>query len=170
VDNLAVLSLVGGLFGALPAQGQTLEERVKQLEERVQDAEREARSEERAAIKWHLAGYFDAGFEIEEQDKDPEGSNNTFSPVSFNPIFHFMYRDWLLFQSELEFNMEEDGAVETELEYATVALMPRDRWAVVMGKFLSPIGQFQERLWHTAVDRGGRAGAGRGPGDEEQPY
>lgn len=150
---IAVLSLVGGLFGALPAQGQTLEERVKQLEERVQDAEREARSEERAAIKWHLSGYFDAGFEVEEEDNDPEGSNNTFSPVSFNPIFHFMYRDWVLFQSELRFAMEEDGAVETELEYATVALMPRDRWAVVMGKFLSPIGQFQERIHPSWVNK-----------------
>lgn len=86
----------------------------------------------------HLAGYADVGY------IDTENTVGSTTPVSFNPIFHFQYKDLLLLETELAYSIDGDGALETELEYASLNLFVNDYLALGFGKFQSPIGQFRQ--------------------------
>ncbi|RMF15058.1 MAG: hypothetical protein D6757_05210 [Alphaproteobacteria bacterium] len=92
-------------------------------------------------VRFHLGGY--AGGNVEFVDN---GENSTFADVNFNPIFLVQYKDWLLFESELEFETTDGEGTKLELEYASLDLMLNDYATLVFGKYLSPIGLFQERL------------------------
>ncbi len=102
---------------------------------------------------FHLGGY--AGTNLEVVDN---GENSTFADVNFNPIFLIGYKDWLQFESELEFETSEEGEeTNVELEYAQADLFLNDYMTLVIGKTLSPVGIFQERLhpkWiNKSIDR-----------------
>ena len=113
--------------------------------------------------KWHLAGYADAGAMFRTN-----GGDDTFAFGHFNPVFHFQYKDIVMFEGELEFEIDEDGKTEVALEYATLNFLVHDNVSIVVGKFLSPIGQFQERLHPTWINKIGYAPAGFGH-DGAQP-
>ena len=51
----------------------------------------------------HLAGYAAAGYTSEKNGSD------SFDVANFNPIFHFQYGDRILWESELEIAVEENG-------------------------------------------------------------
>ncbi|RME68321.1 MAG: hypothetical protein D6782_01280 [Alphaproteobacteria bacterium] len=101
---------------------------------------------------FHLGGY--AGSNLEVVDN---GENSTFADVNFNPIFLIGYKDWLQFESELEFETRGDEETKVELEYAHADLFLNDYMTLVIGKTLSPVGIFQERLhpkWiNKSIDR-----------------
>ncbi len=107
--------------------------------------------------KWHLAGYADVGF-IGSDRSDTDG----FVTGKFNPGFHFQYKDKLIFESELELTTTSDGETELELEYSQIDLFLNDNMTFVIGKFLSPIGQFQERLHPSWINKIQGAPAGFG--------
>ena len=113
--------------------------------------------------KWHLAGYADAGAMFRTK-----GGDDTFAFGHFNPVFHFQYKDIVMFEGELEFEIDEDGKTEVALEYATLNFLVHDNVSIIVGKFLSPIGQFQERLHPTWINKIGYAPAGFGH-DGAQP-
>jgi len=87
----------------------------------------------------HLAGYGQAGYIA------PEGDSGSFN-ATFNPIFHYQYRDLLMFETELEFEFGTDGATTTAVEYAALDLFINDYMTFTAGKFLSPIGFFRRNL------------------------
>ncbi|HKJ87640.1 MAG TPA: porin, partial [Gammaproteobacteria bacterium] len=145
---------------ASPAPAQNLENRVRNLERELKQVKRDTKSEERALAKWQVTGYADAGFTATTED----ASNDAFTVGSFNPTFHFQYSDFLLFESELEVELEDDGATNVNLEYSQLNLIASDHLTVVLGKFLSPIGQFQERLHPSWVNKLPTAPAGYGHG------
>ena len=68
-----------------------------------------------------------------------------FNVGTFAPIFHFQYRDLVMLESELEFEIGDDGQTETNLEYLTIDWFINDYMVLVGGKFLSPIGQFSTK-------------------------
>ena len=107
--------------------------------------------------KWHLAGYADAGFTI----SDRPGSNS-FGGGQINPILHFQYKDLLMFESELEFTTSQDGETNTELEYAQFDVFLNDYMVLVAGKYISPIGQFKERLHPSWINKSVSMPAGFG--------
>ncbi len=107
--------------------------------------------------KWHLAGYADVGF----VGSDRPGADS-FVTGKFNPGFHFQYKDLLVFESELEFSTTSDGETATELEYSQFDIILNDYITVVAGKYLSPIGQFQERLHPSWINKIQGAPAGFG--------
>lgn len=156
-----------GLSTSLPARAaeegsgddQALEQRVENLERNLDMVKREARAEERAQTKWHLAGYADVGF----VSSNEEGPEDSFEVGRFNPGFHWLYQDILMFESELEFALE-DGETETSMEYADLNFYVNDRLTLVAGKFLSPVGQFQERLHPSWINKLPDAPAGFGHG------
>lgn len=139
-----------GMSAALPAFGadDALEERVEKLEKKLEAVKKDARSWERAYTKWHLAGYTDVSFTSISGD----GEEDSFGVGHFNPSFHWLYKDILLFEAELQFELE-DGETNTELEYADLNFFVNDRLTVVAGKWLSPVGQFQERLHPTWINK-----------------
>ena len=109
--------------------------------------------------KWHLAGYADVGFETA-----PGDANDSFLAGKFNPSFHFQYKDWIMFESELEIETSNDGETEIALEYSQLNFLVHDNMTIVAGKFLSPIGQFQERLHPSWINRSVNMPAGFGHG------
>ena len=90
---------------------------------------------------WHLAGYATAGAEFRTRADEWD-----FGGLQFNPGFHFQYKDLVIFEAELEMEIEEDGETEFELEYSHFDILLHDYATLVVGKYLSPVGQFQERL------------------------
>ena len=81
------------------------------------------------------------------------GSGSSFFSASFNPALYYQYRDLLLFESELEIEVAEDGQTETALEYGQLDLLLHDNVTLVVGKFLSPVGQYQERIHPAWINR-----------------
>ncbi|MCH8081012.1 MAG: hypothetical protein IID52_01320 [Proteobacteria bacterium] len=146
--------------------------RSEQAEERAEAAEIKAEAAARTAenavntasavaplpdTKWHLAGYADAGAMFRTN-----GGDDTFAFGHFNPVFLFQYKDIVMFEGELEFEIDEDGNTEVALEYAQLDFFLHDNITLVVGKFLSPIGQFKERLHPTWINKIGYAPAGFG--------
>jgi phosphate-selective porin len=108
---------------------------------------------------WHLAGYADTTFIATSAQGE---TNAEFSSARFNPVFHFQYKDLVLLEAELEVSIDNDGETEVELEYTQADIFLHDNATLVVGKFLSPVGQFQERLHPTWVNRLSNAPAGFG--------
>ena len=90
--------------------------------------------------KVHLAGYAAVG----NTDKE-EMNNDAFHQVQFNPIFHYSYKDLFLLEVELEIEIEE-GDTEIALEYMTVNWFINDYITLEAGKFMSPLGQFKQKI------------------------
>ncbi|GMR09040.1 MAG: hypothetical protein BMS9Abin26_2052 [Gammaproteobacteria bacterium] len=88
----------------------------------------------------HLAGYGTVGY------TDQESSDGSFNTLSFNPIFHYQYKDLFMLEAELEIETEGDGGTAVELEYASIDWLINDYVALVAGKFLSPLGQFRQNI------------------------
>lgn len=90
-----------------------------------------------------LAGYSTLEFEVEEGDAN-------FREMAFNPIFLWKKSDRLFFKSEIEVELkgESGGEIEQEfnLEYADMNYKLNKYMTLFAGKFLTPIGTFQERL------------------------
>lgn len=108
-----------------------------------------------------IAGYAHAGMTI--SDKGSVGGTN-FIAGTFNPALYFQYGDWLLFEGEAEIEIAETGETEFTLEYSQLDLLLHDNATLVIGKFLSPVGQFQERLHPSWINRLADTPAGFGSG------
>jgi len=85
-----------------------------------------------------LTGYGFAGYTDSSQSKS---SFNT----GFNPIFLWRLRENLIFEGEVEFELN-DGETEVGLEYAQLSYLLNDFITIGAGKFLNPSNFFIERL------------------------
>ena len=118
---------------------------LKILRSEVINATQTAQRAEKSANEWknttsvtHLAGYAAAGYTNQENGTD------SFDVANFNPIFHFQYGDRILWESELEIEVDENGETEVALEYSTIDIFLNDYLVLVAGKFVSPIGNFRQ--------------------------
>jgi len=145
---------------ALQKQLQEVQKTLKQYEaqsitkEEVEKLKQDVATVSSEAAEWkstdsivHLAGYGDATY------SDAEDTNAAFSGARFNPIFHYQYKDILLFESELEFEIGEDGGTEVALEYLTIDYLLNDYMTVIGGKFLSPLGQFRQNMHPSWINK-----------------
>lgn len=94
-----------------------------------------------------ISGYGTVGYSYLPQGEHENAFNST-----VNPILLFQFQDKVLFESELEFELEE-GVTQTGLEYAQLDFMANDHLTLVGGKFLLPFGVFGERLHPTWINR-----------------
>jgi hypothetical protein len=92
-----------------------------------------------------LRGYAHSGLEIIEDE-------NSFVGGSFNPIFLWQQSDKLLFETELEIELE-DGETIVNLEYADMSYFINDYVTLRLGKFLIPFGTFNERIHPRWINR-----------------
>ncbi len=160
--NRSLITLAVGAALAAPAAAQTEVEKLRaELDE--------LRQEVRAAAEWkdpttlvHMAGYADVGYE------DAEGSPGSYLVGTFAPIFHYQFNDIVMLESELEFEALPDGSTETGLEYLTIDYLFHNNAALVVGKFLSPLGQFRQNLHPSWINKLASAPAGFGH-DEAAP-
>jgi hypothetical protein len=134
---------------------QEMEQIKKQLENSATKQEVQVVKQEVAtASEWlqpdtliHMAGYADVGY------TNSESADGSFNVGSFSPIFHFQYRDLVMLESELEFEVGDDGETETTLEYLSIDWFVNDYITLVGGKFLSPIGQFRQNLHPSWINK-----------------
>lgn len=156
------LALIPVLAQAQDATRQPAE----RMEQQNQGTEKElgtakaAAGEDESLVKWHLAGYAHTNFSASSSADQP----SSFSGAAFSPVFHFQYSDFILFEAEPELSVTEDGETELELEYAQINLLLHDSVTLVTGKYLSPVGQFRERLHPSWVNKLPNAPAGFGHG------
>jgi hypothetical protein len=94
----------------------------------------------------HLSGYASADYVSVEDGPAAFGAN-------FNPMFHFLYDNKILWEAELEVEVEEDGDTEIGLEYSTVDWFLNDKLTLIAGKFLSPIGNFRQNLHPSWINK-----------------
>lgn len=104
----------------------------------------------------HMAGYADVGY------VKKEGEDSSFVVGRFSPIFHYQYRDTVMMEAEMEFEVGEDGETEVAMEYMTIDWFFSDSAALVAGKFLSPIGQFRQNLHPSWINKMATAPPGFG--------
>lgn len=130
-------------MAASPPAGQQIET----LRIAVDRANQTANSARRSADEWrntravtHLAGYAAAGYASQDNGAD------SFDVANFNPIFHFQYADRVLWESELEVEVEEDGSTGVALEYSAINIFVNDYLTFGAGKFVSPIGNFRQNI------------------------
>lgn len=94
----------------------------------------------------HLSGYASADY------VSPENGNAAFI-ANFNPMFHFLLNDMLLWEAELEIEVEENGETAIGLEYTTVDIFLNDTMTLMAGKFLSPIGNFRQNIHPSWINK-----------------
>lgn len=140
----AALLLVA-VFGTARAADDTAATKAE-LEELRKEI-REAREWRHADSMAHLAGYAAVNYTA------PEEGSSTFNGTSFNPIFHYAYKDWLLLDAELAVELLDDGESEFTFEYMTVDLVLNDSMVLLAGKFLSPVGMFRRNLHPAWVNK-----------------
>ena len=162
------ISLADADFDALEAQVESLTKQLQEVRQALDIAQQQQARQQREtqeeivflkkevidAEEWkspnsliHMAGYADVGYANGDND------DGSFILGSFSPIFHFQYRDIVMLESELEFEVSPEGETEIELEYMTIDYFINDYMALVGGKFLSPIGQFRQNLHPSWINK-----------------
>lgn len=109
----------------------------------------------------HLAGYADVNYVSVDTDT---GTDSSFSTGTFAPIFHYQVMDKVMLETELAFSVDADGESEVEMEYFTIDYFLNDYAALVMGRFLSPLGQFRQNLHPSWINKLPSAPQGFGHG------
>lgn len=157
---MPVLAIGAGVLAFAPAPAgaaeDAVQQRVDQLERELKDVQSKLKNRETTArsadkkaskdddplIKWQVTGYAFAEYVTTNAKDTPD----TFNGAHFSPIFHFQYGNLVLFEAEPELAIEDSQETSLELEYAQIDLMLHDSFTLVAGKYLSPVGQFMERL------------------------
>ena len=146
-------SRIDELEAKATAMAQQLAELRAELDDAKTAASRAATAGSRSASEWknttstsHLAGYGTATYVNSENGSDAFSGN-------FSPIFHFQYKDRVLWESELEFEIGEEGETEIALEYSTIDFFLNDNLIFVAGKFISPLGNFRQNLHPSWINK-----------------
>lgn len=135
------------LLKSSPQTSSVSDQETKAAIDKLSTQVKQASSWQNTNSKVHLAGYADFGY------TDEERSDGTFNVGKFAPIFHYLYRDLVMLESELEFEIEDDGSTNTNLEYLALDLFLDDNMTLVGGKFLSPVGQFRQNLHPSWINK-----------------
>jgi hypothetical protein len=127
----------------------TLQKKVAANQKTAQNATKEAFSEDTRDIKWHLGGAAKVDFTASNMS----GQHDAFVGAEFAPIFLIGYKDLLLFEAETEITSQDDGHTKVELEFANLNLNVADWLTFTVGKFLSPIGDFQQHTHPSWINK-----------------
>ncbi|ODV16602.1 MAG: hypothetical protein ABT27_19770 [Lysobacteraceae bacterium SCN 69-25] len=134
--------LVGGLLAATLAAA----------------APTEATAPNDSTVILHVAGYADVTV------TDTAGDAGTLGAVTFAPIVHLQVGERFLIEAEAEFDADDRGGEAAGLEYATANWLLGDSSALVVGKFLSPVGYFFQNLHPSWINKLASVPAGFGHG------
>jgi len=104
---------------------------------------------EPSKTQFMIRGYGHTGFNSTNSGDEKESS---FVGSAFAPIFLFKHSDKLMFEAELEFELENND-LEIGLEYANAMYVLNKNMTVRAGKFLLPFGTFMERLHPSWINR-----------------
>ncbi len=123
------------------------------IREETVAARQAAQRAEQSASEWknttavtHLAGYASADY------ISPENGEAAFV-ANFNPMFHYQYNDKILWEAELEIEVEENGDTSIGLEYSSIDWFLNDSLILIAGKFLSPLGNFRQNMHPSWINK-----------------
>ncbi len=116
-----------------------------QSKEEIDALKKEVMEQKAGTSTFLLRGYAHSGLEILDD-------NSSFVGGSFNPIFLWKQSSKLLFESELELELE-NGETVISLEYADMSYFINEYVTLRLGKFLIPFGTFGERLHPRWINR-----------------
>lgn len=159
---LLILPVINaGAAESVTQKKQSLQQQIDALEQKIDNTTKKSapapvHQHERSATLIHLAGYADVGYANGESD------DGSYVVGSFSPIFHYQYKDLVMLESELELEVNETGETEVALEYLTIDIFLNDYVTLVMGKFLSPLGQFRQNLHPSWINKQPSAPVGFG--------
>jgi uncharacterized protein (UPF0335 family) len=149
-------------------QNTATKEEVKAVKKEVEVARKEVEVAKSQQDEWktydsavHLGGYGDVSFTDDDHTTGSHG-NESFNKASFNPIFHYNYKDLVMLETELELAAEGDGTTSVGLEYLTIDWFMNDYMVLLAGKFLSPLGYFRQNLHPAWVNKLATAPTGFG--------
>lgn len=108
-----------------------------ELQAQVDELKSQVKETFPGSTKFLLAGYGAAGFTAQH-------GHDSFFTASFNPIFLWKLSDRLLFEGELELELE-GGETSVALEIAQASYLLNDYMTIGAGKFLNPTDYFVER-------------------------
>lgn len=124
---------------ASPAEDKDdLADAVEELQEQVRALKKSAASTAPGNTAFVLTGYGFSGY------TDAPGAPSSFN-AGFSPIFLWRPSSRILFEGEIEVELEE-GEAHFGLEYADVAYIVHDYATLEAGKFLTPFGTYFERI------------------------
>ena len=159
------LSLLACAVGLAIAQTASADAELDKLKAEVESLKQEVAS----AAEWktprtliHMAGYADVSY------IDTESAPGGFTSGRFAPIFHYQIDETVMLEAEMEFTTNADGGAEVAVEYLTIDWFMNDHAALVVGKFLSPLGQFRQNLHPSWINKMASAPVGFGH-DEAAP-
>jgi hypothetical protein len=135
-------ALIASKPGQPEDSNQSTQNAIQETQLRLDALERSAADLDPGSSGFHIAGFAFAGY------AETDNNNSTFS-TGFSPVFLWQVNDRLLFEAEIEFALEggtDHGGTEVELGYANGSYIVNDYVTVGAGKFLTPFGQFGERL------------------------
>lgn len=144
--GVGLLALAAGpALGADDTEGLKTEvEKLKKDVEALQAGSEARDASIRPAYEWnkstsfHLGGYTAVGYSSQKT------AGRGFDQAAFVPGFHFNYRDIVFAEAKLETAVAPDGDTEFAVESANLNLFMGDYALLTVGKFLSPLGQFQQ--------------------------
>ncbi len=147
---ITAVSLALPVMASAESSSAELQEQIDSLQNQVTALNGEVQQ----ATEWkypntlaHMAGYADVAY-VKKESED-----GSFVIGTFSPIFHYQYRDTVMMEAELEFEVDENGETEVALEYMTIDWFLNDYAVLVAGKFLSPIGQFRQNLHPSWINK-----------------
>ena len=109
----------------------------------------------------HMAGYADVNYVSVDTN---DGTDSSYSTGTFAPIFHYQYQDKIMLEAEIAFNVNDMGETEVDMEYFTIDYFMNDNAVLIMGRFLSPLGQFRQNLHPSWINKLPSAPQGFGHG------
>lgn len=104
---------------------------------------------EPSKTQFMVRGYGHTGLNFMSAGDEKE---STYVGSAFAPIFLFKHSDKLMFEAELEFELESNE-LKIALEYADVMYVLNKNMTVRAGKFLLPFGTFMERFHPAWINR-----------------
>ena len=132
-------------LGNQPSQQAKTEKDIVELKDEVKTLKAKNEALDDGTTGFLLTGYGFAGY------TDTENSKSSFN-AGFNPIFLWRLRDDLIFEGEVELELE-DNSTNVGLEFAQLSYLLNDYITIGAGKFLNPSNYFIERLHPTWINK-----------------
>jgi len=123
------------------AQLQETREAIDDLDKELVDTKKMAKESYAGTTKMLIGGYGTANFN--EQQDDGKDLHKVFS-AAFNPLLLWKISDKILFEGEIELELEETNTT-VNLEVAQVSYLLNDYMALGAGRYLNPMNFFVER-------------------------
>ena len=136
---------------AMEEQLKELKDQLKKTQQTAEQAKNDATEESTRNIKFLVTGYTTADFTGTHNHDG--GGQTEFGAGSFNPIFIASYKDLVTAEAELELTVESTGETKTALEFGNISVNAADWMTLTAGRFLSPIGDFQQHQHPTWINK-----------------